>query len=106
MNLSSSDSPGPRLEVRGAGASAVIVQRVPVDRVERFLELQNGIVEAARGFPGYQNVDIYPPVDRERAEWVVVIHFANPETLQRWLDSPVRAEWVARFHNEIGEFRL
>lgn len=77
-----------------------------MEKAERFLELQRGIVEAARGFPGYQKVDIYPPAGRESAEWVVVIHFDDQEALRRWLDAPVRAEWIARFHNEIGESRL
>jgi antibiotic biosynthesis monooxygenase (ABM) superfamily enzyme len=106
MDVSSSDTPGPRLEVRSTRASAVIVQRVPVDKVERFLELQRGIVQAAQGFPGYQKVDIYPPARHEQVEWVVVLHFDHQEALQRWLDAPVRAEWIARFHNEIGESRL
>ena len=75
MNPSSTGSPGPNLEVRGAGASAVIVQRVPADKAARFLELQGGIVQAAQGFPGYQKVDVYPPAKREQVEWVVVIHF-------------------------------
>jgi len=106
MDLSSTDSPGPKLEIRGAGASAIIVQCVPADKGERFLELQRGIVEAARGFSGYQKVDLYPPAGPERAEWVVVIHFDNQGALKRWLDSPVRAEWITRFHQEIGESRL
>jgi len=106
MNPSSTDSLGPRLEVRGAAASAVIVQRVPADKTERFLQLQHGIVDAAQGFPGYQKVDVYPPVGPERAEWVVVIHFDDQEALKRWLDSPIRAEWIARFHGEIGESHL
>ena len=37
---------------------------------------------------------------------MVVIHFDGPETLQRWLDSPVRAEWVEKLRNEMGDFRL
>jgi uncharacterized protein len=106
MNPSAPDSPGPKLEVRGSGASAVIVQRVPVGKAERFLELQHGIVEAASGFPGYQKVDVYPPAGPERAEWVVVIHFDNQDALKRWLDSPLRAEWITRFRQEIGESRL
>jgi antibiotic biosynthesis monooxygenase (ABM) superfamily enzyme len=106
MNPSSTDSPGPKLEVRGTGASAVIVQRVPADKAERFMALQEGIVQAAQGFPGYQKVDIYPPANRQHMEWVVVIHFDDAEALQRWLDAPVRAEWIAKFQSEIGESHL
>lgn len=106
MDPSSHDTAGPRVQVGGARASSVIVHRVPPDRVEQFLELQRGITEAAKAFPGYQATDVYPPADRQQSEWVVVIHFDGPETLQRWLDSPVRAEWIEKLRNEMGDFRL
>jgi antibiotic biosynthesis monooxygenase (ABM) superfamily enzyme len=94
------------MQVLGKGASSVIVHRPPPDRVEQFLELQRGITEAAKAFAGYQATDVYPPADRQHAEWVVVIHFDRPETLQRWLDSPVRAEWVDKLRKDMGDFRL
>src|SRR5216683_2281978 len=106
MNASSPDSPGPLMEVRGARASSVIVHRVPTDCAERFLEWQRGITRAAEAFPGYQATDVYPPADPKQPEWVVVIHFDNSVALQRWLDSPVRAEWTAKLPAEIANFRL
>jgi uncharacterized protein len=106
MDSSSPDKPGPHVQVPGARASSVIVHHVPPDRVEQFLELQRGITEAAKAFPGYQATDVYPPADRQQSEWVVVIHFHGPETLLRWLDSPLRAEWIEKLRNEMGDFRL
>lgn len=106
MDSSSPNTPGTRVHVSGARASSVIVHRVPPDRVEQFLELQRGITEAAEAFPGYQATDVYPPAERQQSEWVVVIHFDRPETLQRWLDSPARAEWIEKLRNELGDFRL
>jgi uncharacterized protein len=106
MDPSSHNPPCPPLEVRGARASSVIVHRLSPDRVDRFLELQRGITQAAEAFSGYQATDVYPPEERQQAEWVVVIHFDAPESLQRWLDSPVRAEWVERLRAEMGDFRL
>jgi antibiotic biosynthesis monooxygenase (ABM) superfamily enzyme len=106
MNPSSPDAARPFLEVRGARASSVIVHRVPTDCVDRFLEWQRGITRAAEAFPGYQATDMYPPADPRQPEWVVVIHFTNSEALQRWLDSPVRAEWTAKLPAEIADFRL
>ncbi len=73
MNPSPTDPARPLLEVRHAAASAVIVQRVPADKAERFMELQEGITQAARGLPGYQKVDIYPPAKRQHAEWVATL---------------------------------
>jgi hypothetical protein len=106
MDPASQNPPHPPLEVRGARASSVIVHRLPPDGVEPFLELQRRITEAAQAFPGYQATDVYPPADRQQAEWVVVIHFDGPESLQRWLDSPVRAAWVEKLRDETGDFRL
>ena len=105
MNPSSPDATGPRLQVLGERASSVIVHRPPPDRVEQFLELQRQITEAAKAFPGYQGTDVYPPMDRQQVEWVVVIHFDRPEHLQGWLDSPVRAEWVAKLRGQESKRR-
>jgi uncharacterized protein len=106
MDSSSPNTPDPLVQVRGARTSSVIVHRVPPDRAEQFLELQRGITETAKAFPGYQATDVYPPAERQPSEWVVVIHFDGPETLQRWLDSPVRAEWIEKLRNEMGDFRV
>lgn len=106
MDSSSPGTPGSRVKVRGARASSVIVHGVAPEQEGRFLELQNGINAAAQSFAGYQAIDVYPPAERQQTEWVVVIHFDNPEHLQLWLDSPVRAEWVEKLRKEMGDFRL
>jgi uncharacterized protein len=108
MDSASFETPARQMHVLGKGASSVIVHRPPPDRVEQFLEMQRGITEAAKSFPGYQATDVYPPAegDPPATEWVVVIHFDGPATLQRWLDSPVRAEWVSKLREEMGDFRL
>jgi antibiotic biosynthesis monooxygenase (ABM) superfamily enzyme len=104
MNPSSPEMPGSSMKVRGA--SSVIMHRAPPDRIERFFELQRGITKAAATFSGYQGTDVYPPADRQQAEWVVVIHFEGLPALQHWLDSPVRAEWVEKLRAEMGDFSL
>jgi uncharacterized protein len=106
MNPAITDTTRPFLEVRGARASSVIVHRVPPDCAARFLEWQRGITQAAEGFSGYQATDEYPPTNSRQPEWVVVIHFDNSEALQRWLDSPVRAELIAKLPAEIADFQL
>jgi antibiotic biosynthesis monooxygenase (ABM) superfamily enzyme len=93
-------------DIRGARASTVVVQRVPADRVPRFLECQRALTQAATGFPGYQSTELFPPADERPEEWVGVIHFDDEQSLERWLDSPVRAEWVKKLHDEIGDFQL
>jgi antibiotic biosynthesis monooxygenase (ABM) superfamily enzyme len=83
------------VEVRVSRASSVIVHRVPPGGADRFVEWERGISGATAPFPGYQATDVYPPAEGQQ-DWVVVLHFDNPEALQRWLDSPVRAEWLAK----------
>ena len=94
------------MEVRVSSASAVVVQRVPAAGAEWFLEWQRGITAAAEGFAGYRGTDVYPPADSQRDEWVVVIHFDDEKSLQQWLGSPVRAQWVEQLRARVGDFEL
>jgi uncharacterized protein len=100
------DDPLVSMDIRGARVSTVVVQTVPADRVERFLECQRGLTDAAAGFPGYKGTEIYPPADDRQQEWVAVIHFDDHESLQRWLDSSARADWIKKLRADIGEFKL
>ena len=75
MNPLSPDTSRPLLEMRGARASSVVVQRVAPESVEAFLEWERGITRATAEFPGYQTTEIYPPADPRGQEWVIVIHF-------------------------------
>ncbi len=92
------------MEVRTSRASSVIVHRVPPDCSERFLEWQRGISAAVTAFPGYQATDVYPATN-EQQQWVVILHFANPEALRGWLESPVRAEWLTKLRGEEARFQ-
>ena len=94
------------LDIRGARISTVVVQRVPSDRMPQFMDCQRGLTHAAEGFPGYRGTELYPPADSSQQEWVAVIHFDDHESLQRWIDSPVRADWVKKLHDEIGDFQI
>jgi uncharacterized protein len=94
------------MPVRVSRASSVIVHRVPPAAAERFLALQNDFTRLAEAFPGYQGTEVYPPPEPVGTEWVVLIHFADDAALRGWLDSAVRAEWVEKVRNEVGEFRI
>jgi uncharacterized protein len=93
------------IDIAGSRVSTVVVQRVPADRVQNFLECQRGLTAAVEQFAGYRSTELYPPPDRQ-SEWVTVIHFDDNEALQNWLDSPVRAEWIKKLRDEIGDFQL
>lgn len=105
MNPSSSDPARPLLEVRGALASSVIVQRIRPENAEVFMDWQRTISAAAAEFPGYQTTEVYPP-SKGLQEWVVVIHFDDSQCMQNWLDSPKRAECIAKLPCEIRDLRV
>lgn len=94
------------MEVRIARASAVVVQHVPTVLADWFMEWQRGVSGAAVDFEGYRGTDVYPPNDGRRDEWVVVIHFDDEKSLQGWLGSSVRAQWVKRLQAQVGDFDL
>jgi antibiotic biosynthesis monooxygenase (ABM) superfamily enzyme len=94
------------LEVRVSRASAVVVQRVPAASADWFMEWQRGITGAAEGVAGYRGTGVYPPAESQRDEWVVVIHFADEKSLQEWLGSTVRAQWVEKLQAQVGDFEL
>ncbi|MDR3636018.1 MAG: hypothetical protein P4L84_19605 [Isosphaeraceae bacterium] len=87
-------------------ASAVVVQRVPAAAVDWFLEWQEGVTNAAEGFPGYSGTNIFPPTDGQREEWVVIVNFEDDASLNAWLESPVRGEWLKELWEKVGEFDL
>ena len=105
MNPLPSNAVGVPLEVRGARSSSVIVQRIPAHATEAFMEWQRAITVDAAQFPGYQTTEIYPP-SNEQEEWVIVLHFDDSKNLQAWLDSPKRAEWMAKLPCEVRDYRL
>src|SRR5262249_26943905 len=95
MNPLPSNGTGAPLEVRGARASSIIVQRVPAHAAEAFMDWQRAITVDAAKFPGYHTTEIYPP-SIGQAKWVILLHFDHGKSLQGWLDSPKRAEWMAK----------
>lgn len=106
MNTPSPDAGRPLLQVHGDRTSSVIVHRVPANFVDRFLQWQQGITRAAEAFAGYQATEMYPPADSHQPDWVIIIHFDDSQALQKWLDSPTRAEWTAKLPAEIANFRI
>lgn len=93
------------MEVRVSRASSVIVHRVPPEGVERFLDWQRAVAAETARFPGYQATDIYPP-DEGQQEWVIILHFDGQASLQRWMDSPLRAEWLAKLQGIVSDYRV
>jgi uncharacterized protein len=106
MSSAPATDPLAPINLQGPRVSTIIVQSVPPDRVQNFLECQRGLTQAAEGFPGYKGSELYPPADDKSQEWVGIVHFIDAESLERWINSPVRADWVKKLRAEIGDFRL
>ncbi len=87
-------------------ASSVIVHNVAPENTERFLEWMNGISSAAELFPGYQNTEVYPPAAKSHPQWVVVVHFDKLESLNHWLKSAERTEWISKLDKKLGDYKL
>jgi len=70
---------------------------------EQFLE---GIISAARQFPGHLGVDVFRPQSGATGEYRTVYRFDTPEHLRAWLDSEQRAAWLAHAEpHVIGPMR-
>lgn len=94
------------METCVARASAAIVQRVPKAAVEEFMQWQRGVTAVMEDFAGYEGTDVYPPSSDKHDEWVTVLHFTDDDSLQKWIDSPIRARWVEKLKTTVGDFDL
>jgi uncharacterized protein len=94
------------VEVRVSRGSAAVVQRVPADRVDWFLQWQREVSAAAEGFAGFRGTDVYPPAEGRGDQWIAVIHFDEADRLKAWLESPQRAQLVGQLRARIGDFEL
>ena len=87
-------------------ATALVIQAVPPERSEAFLEWQRGITRDASHFPGYKYTEVYQPALGGKIEWVTVVHFESNPLLEAWIKSPVRRKWVDDFKKRFGDFTL
>ena len=94
------------MDMRVSQATAVVVQRVPAAGVVWFMEWQQGVTAAAAAFPGHRGTDVYPPPGAGAGDWVAVVNFDDEKTLQAWLHSSVRRQWVEKLQAHIGTFDL
>src|SRR5262249_61710600 len=67
---------------------------------------QGAIPARAESPAGYRDTDVYPPADGQREEWVIVIHFDDEKSLQQWLGSKPRAEWIEKLRAKGSDFEL
>jgi uncharacterized protein len=72
--------------------TVVVARRPAAGREAEFEGWMRSLTEVARDAPGHVSSDLQPPNDAHPGEWVVVYQFVDPESLDAWLHSPIRAE--------------
>ena len=97
-----SDSPDSREPLAPQPATALVSLRVDPGKQAEFIEAQNTITAAARGFPGFVGAEVLEPVPGLQEEWVVVFRLESNAAMKNWLESPERTKLAAR----IGETLL
>jgi antibiotic biosynthesis monooxygenase (ABM) superfamily enzyme len=100
------EPPMSHFDLHRSDASSVIVHHVAPGNFDRFMQWQEGITAAVEQFPGYRSTEVYPPIDDSHSQWVIVIHFDDRQSLDGWLDSPVRTEWVGKLDRNIADYQL
>ncbi|MCY0939077.1 antibiotic biosynthesis monooxygenase [Streptomyces sp. H34-S4] len=94
----------------GRGDVALIAARV-VDpgHEEVFRQWARDILDAAAAAPGNLGGGLFHPAE-DGAPWIFLHRFRDQETLQGWIDSPRRAEFLARseghHHTEVARREL
>lgn len=76
--------------------AVVIARRPRPGQREAFQAWAQGIQAVMAEQPGFRSYQAVPPVDPDQGDWYFVFTFEDDRTLQRWLQSPLRAEWQAR----------
>jgi hypothetical protein len=86
--------------------TVVISRRVARGREREYERWLEGIGKASQRFPGYLGTELLRPVPGVQDEWVVVLRFASPETMDHWLESDVRRAWLERADEITCDFAL
>jgi uncharacterized protein len=75
--------------------TVVVSHKVAPDREDDFLAWQHRINQKEKSFPGFRSSELHRPIPGVQEEWTIVNSFATIDDLNRWIDSPERAELLA-----------
>ena len=67
---------------------------------ERWAE---GFGQAMAAFPGHVSCRLVPPVAGAQREWIFVFTFDSAASLKAWVESDIRADWLARARAMVVE---
>jgi len=89
-------------------SSVVIEYTVPQDKSWAFREWHRSLVHTAQEFPGFLRADRHRPLPCQGSllKWYAVVHFEQPEDLNRWLLSPQRDDLLKRGRDLFKSYKF
>ena len=79
----------------GGPVTTTVTRRVTTGHEARYEQFLEGIISAAKQFPGHLGVEVFRP-QGPAGEYRIVYRFDTEEHLRAWLDSDEHAAWVER----------
>jgi uncharacterized protein len=77
-------------------ATVVVSRRVRPGCEAPFQAWAEGLGQELARFPGHRTCQLIPPVREAQPEWVFVFTFDSAKSLQAWIASSTRTQWLAR----------
>ncbi len=77
-------------------ATVVTHTHVRNGRDGEFQAWQTRMNEVVSRFDGFVSKEVLPPTPPDQLDWVIIQRFERPEQLKAWLESPQRAEMLAK----------
>ena len=89
----------------GGPVTTTVTRRVTPGHEARYEQFLEGIISAAKQFPGHLGVEVFRP-QGPAGEYRIVYRFDTEEHLRAWLDSDEHAAWLERAEpHVIGPMR-
>ncbi len=85
--------------------TTVIARHARAGREDEYEHWLEGIIDASSAFDGHQGVTVLRPPPGGR-EYVLVVRWRDFESSRRWVNSDVRAGWLARLEPLAEEARV
>ncbi|MDX1892784.1 antibiotic biosynthesis monooxygenase [Mycolicibacterium sp. 050158] len=86
---------GPATAPPAGAATLLIGQRIHPGREDDYVEWQKKLSVASARYPGFRGVEVRPP-SGEQTDWVAVYQFDSVATMQKWLNSATRQDFLDR----------
>ena len=74
--------------------SIVIIRRVTRGCEAAYEILLKGLLEEAKGFPGFEGGQVLRPQGADGLEYQVTLHFENRQAEERWMSFEGRHRWI------------